>query len=245
MHLLIDVGNTRIKWRLVDSEYDSSEVSHYGLLEDLSRFIKTITTHKIRVLLAAVNQTDDLKKLLADNNFKEVVIVHSKLAQAGLRNSYANPERMGVDRWLAMIAAFAEVTREHKVQGIIVVDAGSALTIDIVSASGEHLGGYIVPGLLMAQQALYANTERVIQYNEASADSAQYDKYKKLGNNTIQCVEYGVINQMLALVKQVKDEYINYQVFFTGGDGELLAESLKAGTVDRDLVLKGLWQVRN
>jgi pantothenate kinase type III len=66
-----------------------------------------------------------------------------------------------------------------------------------------------------------------------------------LGNNTKQCVEYGVINQMIALVKQVNEEYLGYELFFTGGDGELLAGYLGIGIVDKDLVLKGLWQVRN
>jgi type III pantothenate kinase len=245
MHLLIDVGNTRIKWRLVTSEFDANDLSHNGLLPDLENFIKTLATNEIHVLLAAVNQTQDLRNLLSESNFYNVTIVHSKSSQAGLHNSYVNPERMGVDRWLGMIAAYAQIQKSFTQSGIIVVDAGSALTIDIVSAAGRHLGGYIVPGLLMAQQALFTNTERIIQYDENSARHTRHDKYNKLGNNTLQCVEYGVINQMLALVKQVQEEYWHYEIFFTGGDGELLAGYLKAGTVDKDLVLKGLWQVRN
>jgi type III pantothenate kinase len=245
MHLLIDAGNTRIKWRLVTGEYDFDEVTHYGLLSDLSKFIKDLDTSKIHVLLATVNQTDDLKMLLTDSNFKGVQVAVSQLSQLGLHNSYVHPERMGVDRWLAMIAVFTEIKKSDNSRGFIVVDAGSALTIDIVSAIGEHQGGYIVPGLLMAQQALFANTERVIQYDEGSVGDTQSDKYKALGNNTVQCVEYGVINQLAALVRQVKEEYLNYQIYFTGGDGEMLAGFLKAGTVDKDLVLKGLWQVRN
>jgi len=245
MHLLIDVGNTRIKWRLVGSDYNTGDVTHYGELKDLASYIKTLVTEEVRVLLAAVNQTAELTHLLADGNFHSVTVTRSELSQAGLRNSYLHPERMGVDRWLAMVAAFTQIKESGQCKGVIVVDAGSALTIDIVDSAGEHLGGYIVPGLLMAQEALFANTERVIQYNEVTADSQRYDKYKKLGNNTIQCVEYGVINQMLALVKQVKAEYLDYEIFFTGGDGELLAGFIKTGKVDKDLVLKGLWQVRN
>jgi type III pantothenate kinase len=245
MYLLIDVGNTRIKWRLVTSEYDIKDLSHNGMLPDLENFIKTLATNKIHVLLAAVNQTQDLKKLLSESNFYNVTIVHSKSFQAGLSNSYANPERMGVDRWLGMIAAFTQTKKSGAQCGIIVVDAGSALTIDIVNPAGVHLGGYIVPGLLMAQQTLFTNTERIIQYEEISTSHVDHDIYNKLGNNTLECVEYGVVNQMLALVKQVKEEYWHYEIFFTGGDGELLASYLKAGTVDKDLVLKGLWQVRN
>jgi type III pantothenate kinase len=245
MHLLIDVGNTRIKWQLISGEYDSADKSYSGSLQDLSTLIKTLDNHELDVLVAAVNQTEELKKLLGPGNFRSIAVANSQLSQGGVINSYVHPERMGVDRWLAMIAAFEQNKSNDQHKGIIVVDAGSALTIDIVSVNGQHQGGYIVPGLLMAQQALFTNTERVMKYDEAAVNDGEYDKYKKLGNNTIQCVEYGVINQMIALVKQVSEEYLDYKIFFTGGDGELLADYLKAGMVDKDLVLKGLWQVRN
>lgn len=245
MHLLIDVGNSRVKWRLVTSAYNADEASHSGLLADLAAFIEELDTSAIQVLVAAVNQTNDLKALLFEGGFKGVQNTFSQPSQLGLTNSYIHPERMGVDRWLAMIAAFTCMKNSNNSRGIIVVDAGSALTIDVVSATGKHQGGYIVPGLLMAQQALFANTECIIQYDETTTDSGPYDKYRALGNNTAQCVEYGVINQMAALVKQIEEEYSNYEIFFTGGDGELLAGFFKAGIVDKDLVFKGLWQVRN
>jgi type III pantothenate kinase len=245
MHLLIDVGNTRIKWQLIPEEYDSAKKSDSGSLLDLSDFIKTLNTHEVDTLVAAVNQTAELKNLLDQSSFRSITVASSQSSQVGVYNSYLHPERMGVDRWLAMIAAFSQSKACDQDKGIIVVDAGSALTIDIVSVNGQHQGGYIVPGLLMAQQTLFANTERIIQYDEVSINKSGRDNYKKLGNNTKQCVEYGVINQMIALVKQVNEEYPDYEIFFTGGDGELLAGYLGTGTVDKDLVLKGLWQVRN
>lgn len=244
MYLLIDVGNTRIKWRLVGCEYGAEDLTHTGLLEDLSEFIKTLVPKQIQVVLAAVNQTAQLSELLTSCGFNKIVVTASKKSQGGVLNSYANPDRMGVDRWLAMIAAFDIVNKAANPSGIIVVDAGSALTIDVVNPLGEHQGGYIVPGVLMAQQALFSNTERVIQYNDTSYLNHHNNAYKALGKNTMQCVEYGVVNQMLALIKQVSKEYADYELFFTGGDGELLAGFLKTGIVDKDLVLKGLWQVR-
>ena len=145
-----------------------------------------------------------------------------------------------------MIAAYSSAQLgNEQLSGVIVVDAGSALTIDVVNARGEHEGGYIVPGLVMSQQALFTNTEQVIQYNDGAANNPHADLFKKLGNDTNECVKNGVINQMLALINQVKEEYSDYEIVFTGGDGDVLARTLKAGTVDRDLVLKGLWQVRN
>jgi type III pantothenate kinase len=245
MHLLIDVGNTRVKWQLITEEYDSDKKSYSGSLHDLSAFIQKLNTHEIDTLVAAVNQTTALKKLLDESGFRSTTVAISQSSQTGVCNSYVHPERMGVDRWLAMIAAFNQNKASGQSKGIIVVDAGSALTIDVVNVNGKHQGGYIVPGLLMSQQALFANTERVIQYEEISINKSAYDQYKKLGNNTIQCVEYGVINQMIALVKQVNEEYPGYDIFFTGGDGELLAGYFGIGKIDKNLVLKGLWLVRN
>ncbi len=246
MNLLIDVGNTRIKWRLIKAEYCEDEAqTFYGGLDDFSIFISNIERVEVDVWLAAVNKTAELSALLASADFKSISIVQSKKAQNGVVNSYLHPERMGIDRWLALIAAFNSNRRVIKNNGVIVVDAGSALTIDVLSTKGAHLGGYIVPGVLMAQRALFANTEQVIEYTDDINSINEFTKSRMLGNNTKQCVEYGVIKQLIALVKQVAEEYPYFEVFFTGGDGELLAKFFEAGVVDEDLVLKGLWQVRN
>jgi type III pantothenate kinase len=245
MHLLIDVGNSRIKWQYVAKDYHNELQSYCGSLSDLASYIETLHTVEVDVLLAAVNQTEQLDKLLSGCAFKSLRSVRSESSQFGLNNSYTHPERMGVDRWLAMIAVYSQMKNRVEPKGFIVVDSGSALTIDVVDEQGQHKGGNIVPGFLMAQKALFANTEQVIQYNEVIAEAATDEEYYKLGNNTLQCVEYGAVNQMVALVKFVRDEYSSYEVFFTGGDGEMLADYLKTGTVDKDLVLKGLWQVRN
>ena len=240
MHLLIDAGNSRLKWVAVIGEYDETAITQYGLLAEFESYIKSINTAETDVLLAAVNQTQELMALLGSAGFRSLTSVKSQSKQQGIENSYSQPERMGVDRWLAMIAAYRLVDDE----GVIVVDAGSAITIDIVSEQGLHLGGYIVPGLTMAKRALFANTEQVNRYDEALlVGDAPNNDTMKLGNNTLQCVEYGVLNQMLALVKQVVGQFPDFKLIITGGDGELLADSIPA-LADKNLVLKGLWQVR-
>lgn len=241
MHLLIDVGNSRLKWVAVIGEYDEAAITQFGLLAELEIYIQSIDTTATDVLLAAVNQTQELIALLEGSNFRSVTSVKSQFKQQGIENSYSQPERMGVDRWLAMIAAYRLVADE---EGVIVVDAGSAMTIDIVSEQGLHLGGYIVPGLTMAKRALFANTEQVNRYDEPLlVGGIRTSDAMKLGNNTLRCVEYGVLNQMLALVKQVAGQFPDFKLIITGGDGELLADSIPA-LVDKNLVLKGLWQVR-
>ena len=241
MHLLIDVGNSRLKWVAVIGEYDETSVTQYGLLAELEIYIQSIDTAKTNVLLAAVNQTQELVALLDSSGFQSVISIISQSKQQGIENSYSQPERMGVDRWLGMIAAYRLVADG---EGVIVVDAGSAMTIDVVNELGLHLGGYIVPGLTMAKQALFSNTEQVNRYNEPLlVEDVPTSDAMKLGNNTLQCVEYGVLNQMLTLVKQVVEQFPDFKLIITGGDGELLAGFIPA-LVDKNLVLKGLWQVR-
>jgi type III pantothenate kinase len=244
MYLLIDVGNTRIKWILVENSYDEAVVQ-YGSIEKLAKALVAIDRAETKVLLSAVNQIENLQQLLRVNGFDKIVVAKSQASEAGIVNSYEQPERLGVDRWLAMIASYQLQSLGDDKQGMIVVDAGSALTIDVLNQEGVQQGGYIVPGLKMAETALFSNTEQVKRYDESVPSGNQYSALNKLGNNTVQCVEYGVINQHVALIEQVTRQYPEYKIMITGGDGNLLASFFPAATVDENLVLKGLWQVRN
>jgi type III pantothenate kinase len=244
MHLLIDIGNSRIKWVCIESKYTADIKSQAGTLVELINFINTIDVSKTIVMIAAVNQTDDLKALIQAREFKKVTWAISQKEQAGIRNSYDLPERMGIDRWLAMVAGFKLRENFQNSAGIIVVDAGSAMTVDVVDSSGLHRGGYIVPGLQMAQRALFANTEQVVRYNEVSLSTGQAHNEFNLGNNTLQCVEYGVMNQLVALIVYVAAKFPSYNIIFSGGDGDMLASYFDSPIVDQNLVLKGLWQVR-
>lgn len=241
MHLLIDVGNTRIKWLLIDGLYDENQLQS-GSFENFSDFIKNINTSNISVLLAAVNQTKPLRVLLSSSNFKEIHEASSQIEQLGVRNSYTQPERMGVDRWLAMIAGFALIKGEAHTKGIIVIDAGSALTVDVVDPNGLHLGGYIVPGIEMAKRSLFTNTERIMEYKEPTGMDTLFSNKHNLGINTLQCVEYGVITQLVSLIKSVVEAYESHQLIFTGGDGEYLASFFPNVIIEKNLVLKGLWK---
>lgn len=245
MYLLIDVGNSRIKWALAADEYTSNTGIHYGSFSQLAQFLSDLEVASTVIMISAVKQIDNLLQLFQQLGFGEVILAKSQACQAGITNSYEHPERMGIDRWLAMIAAYQQLDSMPNVQGAIIVDAGSALTIDVLTVQGRHLGGYIVPGLVMAQSALFASTEQVKRYDEPTLSKRSNDGLLKLGNNTLQCVEYGVINQHVALVERVKKNYPEYEIMITGGDGKLLASFFPSALVDENLVLKGLWQVRN
>ena len=241
MKLLIDVGNTRIKWCLLAAT-DAIDQAHVikGSEEDLSQFLEALDCSNVGVWYAAVNSVSSLESVLSRYSFASMVQALTLKEQHGLRNSYAYPQRMGVDRWLVMQAAWKHAQQED----IIVIDAGTAITIDVVLSMGpglgEHKGGYILPGLHMAMQALYSTTGQVRSYDEEAKGLAD----KALGTSTDQCVEYGVLNQVLALVRQVSASYPGAGVYLTGGDGEQLFQYLvtevdMSVNLDENLVLKG------
>ena len=155
--LLIDLGNTAIKWRLANAEglLDSG-----GSVSDVSSLCKAIEAENWGMAgLASVASGAADAELIAALTASGATALHRATAQSaclGLVSSYAEPERMGVDRWLAMLAAHADYEG-----ALCVIDAGTAVTVDLVSAEGVHEGGYILPGADLMRRALSNETGRI------------------------------------------------------------------------------------
>jgi type III pantothenate kinase len=148
----------------------------------------------------------------------------------GLTNSYTEPERLGVDRWLAMIAA-----RRRAAGPVCVVDAGSALTIDFVAADGRHRGGYIVPGVAMMERALLGETARV-RFGDAPRDQlAPGTSTEAAVYNGLQLAQVGTVATALERFGE------SDALVFCGGNGQLLQALLGlGGEFVPELVLDGL-----
>lgn len=154
MKLLIDAGNTRIKWALAgDTETE-------GWLQ--SGVLPTGQADELPGLFAGLGE---VSRVWASNVAGEAVARHIhaasekisaplhfavvREAQCGVRNGYSNPAQLGTDRWLALIAAW------HRVRGVcLVVNSGTATTIDALSAGGEFIGGLILPGVELMRRSL-------------------------------------------------------------------------------------------
>jgi len=234
--LLVDKGNTLIKWRLLETDSWQDVVTHSGNLKEFSAWLsggQISDPSEVRVDVSAVRGIENLTEVFAELNFSQVFFHKTQAESNGVINSYEVPERMGIDRWLVMLAG-----QQQFAQGFIVVDAGTAFTIDVVEA-GVHQGGYILPGVNMAQQALYGNTDKVKPYGEEQAENPD----GQLGKNTVQCVEFGILNQLLAIVRQVQQDFPQLSVLLTGGDAALFAPYLKQAVLDADLVFKGLFTI--
>ena len=138
---------------------------------------------------------------------------------------------MGVDRWLAMLGA------RRRCEGrLCVIDAGSATTIDLVDAAGQHEGGYIIPGPALMERALLLDTDRVRFAEEVGYSLSP-------GRSTAEAVRHGValaqVGAVTAVIGKVED--VSPSLVFSGGAGETLMMLLdRGGEYVPDLVFDGL-----
>ncbi|MFV8819272.1 type III pantothenate kinase [Haliea sp. E17] len=229
--LQIDLGNSSAKWRLVQGEsvlargkFNPAEASALeGIPETPQQvWISSVASAGVENALAAM--------LMSRWNL-EAWFARTTAQCADLVNSYSDPSRMGVDRWLAMLGA-----RAHSKARLCVVDSGSATTIDIVGEDGIHEGGYIIPGAGLMEQALLRDTDRV-RFDEA----AEYALDP--GRSTAEAVRNGIALAQAGAVRMALEAAAEPepQLFYCGGGGELLHGLVgRSGKLVPDLVFEGL-----
>lgn len=233
MTLLVDIGNTRSKWRYVESGDHSI---HQGVVLNadvtLSYLSQVFAGFNIKkVFLSSVGHKFIANKFknyaLKNDIFFEIVKTEKKMND--LNFVYEDVQRLGVDRCLAMIGAYDG-------GGVLVIDAGSAITADLVEAGGRHCGGYILPGYEMSRCALLGKTA------EIGVMASQGDRLP--GIDTVSCVNNGfavLYGSMLdGFIKVAKEIGISRYVI-TGGDAEMLKTLCSVELVlYENLVLDGL-----
>lgn len=234
--LLIDVGNTRIKWSYLQQGELSDERS---LPRDDSGFdhqLRCLDTNRVDqmwvscVAHSAVNVS--IREWAMMRHIAEPHFIQSPAEGFGLRNAYTTPERLGVDRWLAMLGA-----RQLNPGALCVIDAGTALTLDVVDASGQHQGGLIVPGLQLMQRSLLQNTGQILM--------DQPGQMVSLGVNTTEAVQSGTHQALAALIEvkvaALKSEWPDLTAYITGGDVGTLLPMLKSPVQHQpDLIFRGM-----
>lgn len=227
--LLLDVGNTAIKWRLANAE---RLLDIGGSVLDVSSLCQHVEAERWDVAgLASVASDAADAELIAALTASREATVHGATAQAtclGVVSSYAEPERMGVDRWLAMLAAHV-----HNEGALCVIDAGTAVTVDLVSAEGVHDGGYILPGADLMRRALSSETDR-IQVGALEAPTIGP------GNNTEACVTAGSWRAVMGAVQSIMADYPQHRALLTGGAAAALRDLGLMATHSPDLVMEGL-----
>lgn len=253
--LVIDFGNSRFKWALFQGDdMQSHNVFAYdagSLMQDLNRQDLPLGDHKIVIGCVA---GDTLKKQLAEylvsRGSRNFYFVETQAKQCNVRNSYDEINNMGVDRWLAMIAAYNHPDRKSE-EAVCVVDCGTAITIDVVASDGQHQGGLIMPGYQLVYKSLMSKTsdiQRSIKSEEKMTIQPlpEVASARVLGNSTKTCVDQGcaqlITQGIVGIVNQhKKSESGKLRCFVTGGDGEWLSRAMGEGAINESfLVLHGL-----
>lgn len=232
--LQLDVGNSGSKWRLLDAgsvvARGTYRAGEDGSRDDLLQCAPTL--QQIWIASVAGPDTENaLADMLAGRWDVRPWFARSTARCGEVSNSYADPARLGVDRWLAMLAAWRRVRGR-----VCVVDAGSALTVDLVGEDGRHEGGYIIPGTALMERALLRDTGRVRFAEEVDYALAP-------GRSTAEAVRHGIALAQAGALALAMDRagLAPAQLLFCGGWGETLLGLLeRGGRYLPDLVFEGL-----
>lgn len=239
MILLLDQGNTRLKWRLLRSGADVAGAgSGAGSLAEAADCIAAGGGKAAlqAVLVASVAAPEITRQLLGDSEVlfgltpRHLVAVRQC---GGLKNGYLEPGKLGVDRWLAMLGA-----RESGAESFLVVDAGTAVTIDVVMG-GVHRGGYILPGLSMQRASLGYGTARVGAVTGRAVAGLGLQTATCVLNGTARAVAELASAALIELQQAVGD---TCPLFVTGGDVSEIVTLLRGGPIMEcdDLVFRGM-----
>lgn len=242
MHLLIDLGNTRLKWafggpgdrRRGATVYQGREMN--DLLNEAWGEMPAPAA-VVMVSVAADATWRSIERWVAQRWGAPVHRVKPQPEQLGVVNRYRDPLALGADRWVAMIGARGELPAT----AVCVADCGTAVTIDALSAPGEFVGGVIFPGLALLRQALNGGT--------AGIRAAEGDETSCLARSTADAVAAGTVYGLAGAIERVCHEFEQslgepLKLVITGGDADHVAAHLRrpARRIP-DLVLKGLQRI--
>lgn len=257
MKLAIDIGNTTVKAAIFENPEtdrpDKLQVRtplRYLRLEEhdseaLARFVEGVVIDQ-----CMVSATTDVTETMR-NCFMQLSRGHVQYldhtTSIPVRNCYATPHTLGPDRLAAAIGAYAQAqeTDPHHHCPVLIIDSGTAITYDFVTADGQYLGGNISPGVEMRFHALHTFTAHLPYVTIHEGEPANGQEETLIGNSTATAIEHGVIDgvrrEIEGTIRQFVLKYPNVLVFLTGGDKFRFEETLKKRIfAEKFLVLKGL-----
>lgn len=234
VRLLIDAGNTRLKWaRVEDGEWCAEGSGDYRDWTALARALDGVSACHI-ACVASDAHAQALAAVLAAAGVHATW--HEAAAAFGeVRNAYDTPRQLGVDRWMALIAARARCRG-----AVLVVSAGTALTADALAADGRFLGGVIVPGLALMRHALHTGTAGV---------APQAGTVTAFPRSTADAVESGIVAALCGVIRQQYDLLATQagmapRCLLSGGDATRLQPHLGLeAEIAPMLVLEGIARV--
>ena len=237
MNLIIDIGNNSAKFFLFQGEqiilHTRKENSSFDVIDEWNRLYDIDKVIVSSVITDCESLLDEISKLQCP------VIRFDKSTPLPLEVNYRTPGTLGSDRIAAAVGAWGEAPERN----ILVIDAGSAITIDFVSKDGKYNGGNIAPGIKMRLRALHEYTDRLpMVEKEGDIPAIGYDTDTAIRSGVIN----GVCHEIEGYINEFKQKYCDVLVFLTGGDEKPLKNRIKSCIfADKYLVAKGLNRILN
>ncbi len=233
-HLAIDVGNTHIKY----GYFENHDLKATGICDDWTQnqWVSFYQQHPFSTVLVGVVGAST-KQLLAKLPKHISVHIVDESTNYPFSTEYDNLQHLGADRRAAIVGALVH----YPDTPILIIDAGSCVTYDYVSANSHHHGGAISPGRNMRYQAMHLFTDKLPQLQPS-------DQLPKMGTSTKTSmelgVEFGFIAEIQAQIEAFNENFGNFTIILTGGDADFLKKKIKNTIfVDADLTLKGLYHL--
>jgi type III pantothenate kinase len=237
MRVEIDVGNSQIKWRVQNYNNRQSKGSFpKRQLREINNFFSFAGVQELAISSVGLDAEVEfiIQCAMQENSQTFVFIAKTTRKACGVICGYKDPSSMGVDRWLAIIAAYNRSRKK-----CCVIDIGTAITVDWVNSDGRHLGGQISPGAEFMSQCLYSNTSQIRIDN-----TEEISKKFQWGRSTAECVSAGTNLMVRAYVEYIiykHIESVDCEFHITGGGANSVFKEIDLDVnYSPELVLDGL-----
>lgn len=234
MILLIDIGNSRTKYvQLINGRFSTSAqlnnndftVSYFD--QYFSQCSKIIVANVAKSAL-----TDELATWCTEHNIS-LTQVHSEQKKNALISAYQTPTTLGIDRWLALLGAISLYPDEN----ILIIDAGTATTVDLLNRNGQHQGGWILAGIKALFTSIVSNSTLVHAQSKTQASLTFGTNTTDNVNNACWAATVGMIEQAIVQAKKIVDVD---RIILTGGDGKALTQLLLAQTSQHSFTVENI-----
>ena len=219
MNLVVDIGNTLVKYAVFDNQkllIDQSSES-----KDFTKTVKELFEVYPQIEKAIISSVGDLDKKQFEilSLFCEVHVL-SNQSKIPFTNTYATPNSLGKDRIALVASAFYQYPKTN----VLTIDMGTCITYDMIDSAGQYLGGAISPGMNMRYKAMHQQTKKLPHLSaEFPSDFIGNSTATSMHNGVVQ----GICSELDGAIEQYKNRFEHLTVILTGGDSHFFAKRLK------------------